>query len=78
MKSIKMKNQKVRVASVSPGLVDTNLFIVAQVAQDVQKSLYEKPHLTPNDIAESVAVLLTMPYHISINELTVRATGTPF
>ena len=73
-----MNNRKVRVASVSPGLVDTNFFIAAEVPQGVKNSLFMSPHLTPSDIAETVAILLTMPFHISINELTVRATGTPF
>ena len=72
-----MNNLKIRVASVSPGLVKTNLLNAGNVPEDVQESIFDSPYLTADDFAEIVAVLLTMPYHISINELTVRATGAP-
>lgn len=71
---IRMENTKVRVTSVSPGLVQTNIFTAAEVAQEAQERLF-KNVLSPADIADTVCYLLTLPYSVNVNEITVRATG---
>lgn len=69
-----MKNMKVRVTSVSPGLVQTNIFKAAEVNQDTEEKLM-KHSLTPADIADTVCYLLSLPYSVNVNEIIVRATG---
>lgn len=71
---VRMKNEKIRVTSISPGLVQTNIFKTAAVQQDTEEKLFQKA-LSPEDIAETVCYLLSLPYSVNVNEITVRATG---
>lgn len=71
---IRMQNHKVRVTSISPGLVQTNIFKTAEVHADTEEKLF-KHSLTPDDIADTVCYLLSLPYAVNVNEITVRATG---
>lgn len=66
-----LKNKKVRITSVSPGLVKTNLLN----AIGFPKRPYPEEILVPEDIGNTVAYLLSVPYHISIHEIIIRATG---
>ncbi|CRK93212.1 CLUMA_CG006756, isoform A [Clunio marinus] len=72
---LEIKNKKVRVTSLSPGAVHTNIFEAAKFPKKTTENILNLPHLQPDDIGETVAYLLSVPYHISIHELTVRATG---
>jgi NADP+-dependent farnesol dehydrogenase len=72
---IRKKNRKVRVTSVSPGLVQTNIFKAAEVHQETEDKLFNTS-LVPEDIADTVCYLLSLPYKINVNEITVRATGS--
>lgn len=73
-----MKNRKVRVTSLSPGSVNTNILNICGITQERKKALLDAPHLNPEDIADSILYLLSIPYHVSIHEITVRATGSDF
>lgn len=73
---VRLGNRKVRVTSVSPGVVDTNIFLAGGVPSATTKSLLESPYLTPADIGDQIVYLLSTPYHVSIHEITVRATGS--
>lgn len=73
---LRMGNRKIRVTSISPGVVDTNIFRAAGISQEDKKILLETPHLSPEDIGETVAYLLAVPYTVSVHEITVRATGS--
>lgn len=72
-----MKNNKVRVSSISPGLVQTNIFKSADIKQDMEDKLFQKS-LAPDDIADTVCYLLSLPYSVNIHELMIRATGSDF
>lgn len=71
---IRLKNNKVRITSVSPGVVKTNIFKAACVSSEVQQALMDSPTLCPEDIGDTIAYLLSTPYHVSVHEITVRAT----
>lgn len=73
---LRLQNRKIRVTSISPGVVDTNIFASAGIAQKDVGSLLEIPHLCPEDIGDTVAYLLSTPYHVNVHEITVRATGS--
>lgn len=71
-----LKNHKVRVTSVSPGVVQTHLFKHAGTAEEMENVLYRNPVLKPQHIADSVFYLLSTPHEVNVNELTIRATGS--
>lgn len=71
-------SKKIRVTSVSPGVVKTNIFKVSGMAEASQEALLDAPCLCPDDIGDQIVYLLTTPYHVSIHELTVRATGSEY
>lgn len=74
---IRLKNRKVRVTSISPGLVNTNLFSAAGIPQEtIEAAAADTTFLEPEDIGETIVYLLSVPYHISIHEITIRATGS--
>jgi len=75
MELINAKNKKVRVTSVSPGVVRTNIFKAAGITTAREDEILENPHLFPEDVADTVAYLLTTPPHVNITEITVRPTG---
>lgn len=68
-------NKKVRVTSISPGLVKTNIFKNAGSSPEEEAQFLENPHLFPADIADTVVYLLSTPNHVNISELTIRPTG---
>lgn len=56
---------KIKVTSVSPGLVNTSLNVVAENASDAM------PALRPKDIADACLYILSTPPTVNINELTI-------
>ncbi|KAG5672525.1 hypothetical protein PVAND_002648 [Polypedilum vanderplanki] len=71
-----LKNRKVRIANLNLGVVkNTNIFKIARVSADAEKALYTNPVLEPEDIEETIAFLLTLPYGVNVSDMTVRATG---
>ncbi|PNF26476.1 Farnesol dehydrogenase [Cryptotermes secundus] len=58
---------KIRVTSVSPGLVRTEM--------PPQKFLDTLPSLNPEDIADGVLYVLGVPPHVQIHELTILPVG---
>ncbi|KAK9507917.1 hypothetical protein O3M35_007677 [Rhynocoris fuscipes] len=60
-------NQTIKVTSLSPGLVETDLSGAA-----VPKGL---PHLKPKDVSDTVIYCLSTPLGINITELTVMKVG---
>jgi NADP+-dependent farnesol dehydrogenase len=72
---IRKNNKKVRVTSVSPSLVSTNLLEAADVHPDRQEAMFSTS-LIADDVFGSIFHLLTLPYTVNISEITVRATGS--
>ncbi|KAK4878676.1 hypothetical protein RN001_011182 [Aquatica leii] len=68
---------KIKVTSVSPGLVETEIFAVngylsSNEAMDYWQSL---PKLQSKDVASAVTYVLGTPPHVQVTELTVRPVG---
>lgn len=72
----RLKNRKVRVTNLNLGVVkNTNIFKIARISLDDEKTLYVNPTLVPEDLEETVAYLLALPYGVNVSEMTIRATG---
>ncbi|GAB0092765.1 hypothetical protein DMENIID0001_077990 [Sergentomyia squamirostris] len=63
----------IKVTSVSPGLVRTDIF--APEHKDIFKVL---PFLEPGDVSQSVLYVLSTPPRVAIHELTIKPFGEPF
>jgi NADP+-dependent farnesol dehydrogenase len=72
-----MKNTKIRVSSISPGAVKTNIFKTAGVNDTLENALMTNS-LNPDDISETVCYLLSLPNSVNVNDITLRGTGSPF
>ncbi|PNF16595.1 Dehydrogenase/reductase SDR family member 11 [Cryptotermes secundus] len=72
------QNSKIRVSSVSPGVVETEF--MAASGRDVDpKQIYSSiPHLDAKDIADAVLYVLGVPPHVQIHELTIKPVGEKF
>lgn len=74
-----MKNKKIRVTSISPGLINTTLFKSSNLPDEVLKQVESKiEKLEPQDIADAVIYVLSLPHRINVSELIMRATGSSF
>ncbi|KAH8250560.1 hypothetical protein KR038_006942 [Drosophila bunnanda] len=60
---------QVKVTSISPGLVDTEL------VPQAYKSL---PMLRAEDVANAIMYVLATPEHVQVHELTIKPMGEPF
>lgn len=74
-----LRNKKIRVTSLSPGLIDTSLFKSSQLPESILNRIDTKMEkLTTQDIADVIIYILSMPYRINVSELIIRATGSSF
>ena len=70
----------VRVSLIMPGIVVTGFQEVAGYDEEnFYKSVTQFGKLlTPQDIADSIHWLLTLPAHVNVGEIVVRPTGQPY
>ncbi|XP_028138587.2 farnesol dehydrogenase [Diabrotica virgifera virgifera] len=68
---------KIRVTSVSPGAVDTEIFDNMRDSQYFNEVL-SKTILNPEDIADGVLYALSTPPHVQVHELTIKPVGEQF
>ncbi|PNF16600.1 Dehydrogenase/reductase SDR family member 11 [Cryptotermes secundus] len=72
------EKSKIRVTSVSPGVVETE-FIAATGSEVDPKQIYSSfPHLEAKDVADAVLYVLGVPPHVQIHELTIKPIGESF
>ena len=65
----------IRVSSISPGFVETEFAAQYHQSQEQAESLYSQfPVLQPEDIANTVAYILTQPDHVQIHDVLMRPT----
>uniref|UniRef100_A0A336MSH7 CSON005880 protein n=1 Tax=Culicoides sonorensis TaxID=179676 RepID=A0A336MSH7_CULSO len=70
-----MKNLKIRISSISPGLVKTDIFKAAGMGENFDTVFEEWPTLYPEDVSDAVLYLLKTKSHVNIREITIQATG---
>ncbi|CAB3369325.1 Hypothetical predicted protein [Cloeon dipterum] len=67
---------KIRVTSISPGMVKTEMGRAPGVSEEVAAKRYEgNPHLQPEDVAQALLYALQAPPHVQVHEITIRPTG---
>ncbi|CAH1100405.1 unnamed protein product [Psylliodes chrysocephalus] len=72
-KELAKSKRKIKVTSISPGVVATELFAVSGL-QDIQESIEKEavPALAPEDIADAIGYILSTPPIVNISELTIQ------
>ncbi|XP_059611165.1 farnesol dehydrogenase-like [Phlebotomus argentipes] len=63
----------IKVTSVSPGLVKTEIFI-----PEHREMLSKLPILEPEDVSQSVLYVLGTPPHVQVHELTIKPFGESY
>ncbi|PSN32246.1 Dehydrogenase/reductase SDR family member 11 [Blattella germanica] len=70
------KKSKIRVTSISPGLVHTEIMDAGHLQTFTSRDVFTgNPHMQPKDIADIVLFVIGVPPHVQIHELTVIPTG---
>ncbi|XP_068902387.1 farnesol dehydrogenase-like [Tenebrio molitor] len=69
-------SSKIKITSVSPGLVESELTTLNKTQSPERKAMLEKmPILKSEDIADGVVYALSTPEHVQIHELTIKPVG---
>lgn len=68
---------KIRVTSISPGEVKTDMVEAAGYQGSADEYFSSIPILLPEDVAESVIYVLSTPPRVNVTELMIRPTGEP-
>lgn len=66
---------KIRVTSISPGEVKTEMIEASGYQGSADEYFASVPLLLPEDIADGVIYVLSTPPRVNITELTIRPTG---
>jgi len=76
---------KIKITSISPGLVDTNMFDAGAaasgksgVSKQKQEFFKSLPSLQPEDVADAVNYVLATPPHVQVHELMIKPVGEKF
>lgn len=67
-----VKNKKVRVASISPGLCKTEILDEFPNSEHIWKCA---PSLNPSDVSNGILYILSTPNHMEVHELIIKAVG---
>ncbi|XP_072397517.1 farnesol dehydrogenase-like [Diabrotica undecimpunctata] len=72
-KELSKTKTKIKVTSLSPGLVNTEIFAVGGMTNYADSLIQEEvPALSPRDIADAVTYILSTPPHVNISELIIQ------
>lgn len=66
---------KIRVTSISPGEVKTEMVEASGYQGSVEEYFKSVPILLPEDIADGVVYVLSTPFRVNITEIIIRPTG---
>lgn len=69
----KSLNRKIKVTSVSPGIVRTGIFKTAGISFLDEEFFEANPHLTTKDVSNVVLMILAAPRGIQVNEVIFHA-----
>lgn len=73
-----LKKDKIRVSSLSPGIVKTEI-IEASGNHEMSKQMYSTmPYLNSEDISQGVLYILGTPPHVQVYELILKPVGERF
>ncbi|XP_050314158.1 farnesol dehydrogenase-like [Anthonomus grandis grandis] len=79
-KELAAAKSKIRVTSISPGLVHTEIFAEDKIPPGslLTSFLKTNPILQSEDVADAVIFAVGSPAHVQISELTIQPTGEMF
>lgn len=69
------QNSKIRVSNLSPGVVETEMVVAAGMVSDASQVYNYLPHLSSENVSETVMFLLQVPHNVNITQLTVQPVG---
>ncbi|XP_069683493.1 farnesol dehydrogenase-like [Periplaneta americana] len=72
------QKSKIRVSSVSPGAVRTEIGEASGFTPENMKVLEGIPYMESEDIADAVLYVLGAPPHVQIHELIIKPVGEPY
>ncbi len=74
-RELREANSQIRIASVSPGLVETEFAAKYHESPAIAEEVYGRfPVLQPQDIANAVAYILSQPDYVQVQDVLVRST----
>lgn len=68
-------NKLIRVSNLSPGAVKTEMALAAGMVTDIDQIYKHLPHLSAENVSQSVMFLLQTPYNVNISQLTIQPVG---
>jgi NADP-dependent 3-hydroxy acid dehydrogenase YdfG len=73
-------DRRLRVSLVEPGAVNTELAShMRPEVQEASRARFEGiERLTSEDIADAIGYIVTRPWHVAVNEITIRPTEQVF
>jgi NADP-dependent 3-hydroxy acid dehydrogenase YdfG len=73
-------DRRVRVSLVEPGAVITELgsHMRPEIQEQSRKRFGDMERLTSEDIADAIEYIVTRPWHVAVNEITIRPTEQVF
>ncbi len=70
---LELLGKRIKVTEIDPGLVETEFSIVRLGSKERADTVYEgMTPLTADDVAECIVWAVTRPWHVNIDEMTVR------
>uniref|UniRef100_A0A6P7FQH7 Farnesol dehydrogenase-like isoform X1 n=1 Tax=Diabrotica virgifera virgifera TaxID=50390 RepID=A0A6P7FQH7_DIAVI len=70
------RKSKIRVTSISPGVVDTEL--ISDIKKSDAFALIKNAMLKSEDIADAISYVLSTPLHVQIHDIIIRPQGEVF